>query len=52
MKFAQKKEVNSDNDDDEDLPTTDDEDMSIKTDIITKIPDRLLYLIVCSRFSR
>ncbi len=39
--------MNNDNED-EDLQTTDDDEITIKTDVVTKIPDRLLYLIVCS----
>jgi hypothetical protein len=41
--------LNNDHDK-EDRQTTDEEEMEIKTDVIMKIPDRLLYLIVCLEF--
>ncbi|UJR38396.1 hypothetical protein I4U23_031065 [Adineta vaga] len=47
IQFADKdkKYLINDNDDD-DLQTTDDEEITTKKDVITKIPDRLLYLII------
>ncbi|CAF4380100.1 unnamed protein product, partial [Rotaria sp. Silwood2] len=47
MKYGEKDKeyLNSDNDE-EDFQTTDEDEMTRKTNVITKIPDRLLYLII------
>ncbi|CAF1031860.1 unnamed protein product [Rotaria sordida] len=46
IKFGEKDKEYLNSDNDEDLQTTDDDEMAIKTDVITKVPDRLLYLII------
>jgi len=35
---------------DDEFQLTDDEDLDVKTNLITKIPDRLLYLVVNEPF--
>ena len=35
---------------DDEFQLTDDEDIDVKTNLITKIPDRLLYLVVNDSF--
>ncbi|CAF1349828.1 unnamed protein product [Adineta steineri] len=45
IKFGEKNQTYF-NDGDDDLQTTDEDEMITKTDVITKIPDRLLYLII------